>query len=191
MERSTKFLSLSGWAGIMAGVYATLGVIHVHLILGFSLNADESITSAELLNDPVLRDTTITALLVLVLALFTAVFLSWKQSIKTGNAIWNTSAKRLVYSMTVPLLTGGIFILALLSNGMIAWIPVTMLLFYGLALYNASVYTIDEVKYLGFYQIILGLWCAFNTSLGLWFWLAGFGFGHIVYGTYMYIRYER
>jgi hypothetical protein len=191
MERSTKFLSLSGWAGIMAGVYAILGVIHVHVNVGFRLNPDETVTGAELLNDPIMRDTTITALLVLFLALFTAIFLSWKQALKKGEVIWNNSTKRLVYSMAVPLLTGGLFILALLSDGMITWIPVVMLIFYGLALFNASVYTIEELKYFGFYQIFVGLLCAFNPSFGIWFWSAGFGLGHIVYGTYMHIRYER
>jgi hypothetical protein len=191
MERSTKFLSLSGWAGIMAGVYAILGVIHVHVNVGFRLNPDETVTGAELLNDPIMRDTTITALLVLFLALFTAIFLSWKQAIKRGEVIWNSAAQRLVFSMAIPLLVGGVFILALLDQNLIVWVPPAMLIFYGLALYNASMYTVEELKYFGYYQLMLGLLCAFAIEHGIWFWLAGFGIGHIVYGIYMYIRYER
>ena len=175
----------------MAGVYAILGVIHVHVNVGFRLNPDETVTGAELLNDPIMRDTTITALLVLFLALFTAIFLSWKQAIKRGEVIWNSAAQRLVFSMAIPLLVGGVFILALLDQNLIVWVPPAILIFYGLALYNASMYTVEELKYFGYYQLMLGLLCAFAIEHGIWFWLAGFGIGHIVYGIYMYIRYER
>jgi len=175
----------------MAGLYATAGVAHAHFILGFRMEQIRSENVLDLLREPVIRDTAITAIMVLVLALFTAIFLSWKQAIKKGESVWNPSAKRLITSIFLPLMVGGIFILALISNGMILWIPPVMLLFYGLSLFHASVYTIEELKYLGFYQIILGLLCAFSTSYGVWFWLAGFGLGHIVYGTYMHYRYER
>ncbi|HLU89350.1 MAG TPA: hypothetical protein VKZ51_05910, partial [Cyclobacteriaceae bacterium] len=40
MERSSKFLSLSGGAGIMAGIYALLGVYIAYEVLGF--NPDEA-----------------------------------------------------------------------------------------------------------------------------------------------------
>jgi len=191
MERSTKFLSLSGWAGIMAGLYALIGVLHVHFVLGFRLEDNFTSLGVDTFRDQILRDTVITALIVLVCALFTAIFLSWKQAIKRGEAIWNVAAKRLVFSMAIPLLVGGVFILALLDQGLIGWVPPAMLVFYGLALYNASIYTVEELKYFGYYQLLLGLWCAYATEHGIWFWLAGFGIGHIVYGTYMYIRYER
>lgn len=175
----------------MAGLYASAGVMHAHFVLGFSLESNVVGLGVELTRNDVLRDTAITAIMVLVLALFTAIFLSWKQALKKGESIWNASAKKLLISMAIPLLVGGIFILALLSEGLIGLVPPVMLLFYGLALYQASVYTIEELKYFGIYQIMLGLLCAFNTVFGVWFWLAGFGLGHIVYGTYMYIRYER
>ena len=66
-----------------------------------------------------------------------------------------------------------------------------MLLFYGLALVNASKHTLGYVKYLGYTEIILGLLCAVYPGFGFWFWVIGFGVMHIVYGILMYFKYER
>ena len=66
-----------------------------------------------------------------------------------------------------------------------------MLLFFGLALLNASKYTFGEIKILGISEIILGLVSMYWTSLGLLFWAIGFGLFNIIYGVYMYVKYER
>jgi len=42
--------------------------------------------------------------------------------------------------------------------------PATTLVFYGLALVNGSKYTLHEVQYLGFSEIILGLGATFITN---------------------------
>jgi hypothetical protein len=65
------------------------------------------------------------------------------------------------------------------------------LIFYGLALYNASNFTIDEVKFLGFVQIGLGLLGSYFIEYSLFIWAMGFGVVHIIYGIYMHFRYER
>jgi len=57
-----------------------------------------------------------------------------------------------------------------------------------LALVNASKYTIGNVKYLGYAQIIIGLICAALPGYGLWFWLLGFGVFHLIYGSIMYLK---
>jgi hypothetical protein len=93
--------------------------------------------------------------------------------------------------MLVPLVSGGILILVLIVKDLIGLIAPLMLLFYGLALYNASKFTIDEVKFLGMTQIGLGLIASYFTEYGLLFWSIGFGVVHIIYGIYMYFRYER
>ena len=67
----------------------------------------------------------------------------------------------------------------------------TTLLFYGLALYNAGKYTLDEIRYLGVSEIILGLLGCIFIGYGLMFWALGFGVLHIVYGFMMWWKYER
>ncbi|MBA3986010.1 MAG: hypothetical protein H0X63_05435, partial [Flavobacteriales bacterium] len=63
-----------------------------------------------------------------------------------------------------------------------------MLIFYGLALINASKYTLGNIKYLGYAQITIGLICAAFPGYGFWFWVLGFGLFHIIYGALMYVQ---
>jgi len=65
-----------------------------------------------------------------------------------------------------------------------------LLIFYGLALVDAGKFTYGEVFYLGILEIITGLVSAFFPSLGLFFWIFGFGVLHVIYGLVMYRKYE-
>ncbi len=186
MERSSKFLSLSGLAGIMAGIYALAGAYIAYSY--FHFNPDEityQITKSSLPNIFFL------AIIILIFALATAIFLSYKKAGNKGEKIWNPTSRRLLASMAVPLLSGGILILVLISKGLVGLIAPLTLLFYGLALYNASKFTIDELKILGLLEIGLGLISTFFIEYTLIFWAFGFGAAHIIYGIYMYFRYER
>jgi hypothetical protein len=63
--------------------------------------------------------------------------------------------------------------------------------FYGLALVNASKYTLTDIRYLGITEIILGILNIFFLRRGLYFWALGFGVLHIIYGLVMWWKYER
>ena len=65
------------------------------------------------------------------------------------------------------------------------------LIFYGLALVNASKFTFEEIRSLGIVQIILGLLASYFIEYGLLFWALGFGIMHIVYGIVMHLKYEK
>lgn len=186
MERSSKFVSLSGWAGIMAGIYAIAGAYIVSKVFNFNPDAIiESDASANISNVLLL------AAVVLVLALGTAIYFSRQRAGKRGEKIWNATAKQLLISMAVPLLTGSILMMVLISNNMIGLLAPFSLLFYGLALFNASKFTYNAVKVLGLAEITLGLLGSFFVGYGLLFWALGFGLAHIIYGIYVYYRYER
>lgn len=191
MERSSKFLSLSGLAGVMAGIYALAGAWIAYRFFGF--NPEEivysAINSGSLFSS--LQNVIFLAILVLVLAIGTAIFLSYKKAKKRGEKAWNVTSRRMIANMAVPLLAGGILILVLLSKGFVGLIAPLSLLFYGLALYNASKFTFDDLKFLGLIQIGLGLISSWFIEYGLLFWTIGFGLVHIVYGIYMHFRYER
>lgn len=189
MERSSKFLSLSGWAGIMAGIYALVGVYIAHVFLRFKPTAitysDAGISSAELLNVCLLAGA------VLLLSIGTAIFLSYKRAAKRGELLWNATSRRLLVNMALPLVTGGLLILVLLSKGLAGLLAPLTLVFYGLALYSAGNFTYREVRIFGIIQIGLGLISAIIIGYGLLFWAAGFGLMHIAYGLYIYLKYER
>lgn len=191
MERSTKFLSLSGWSGILAGIYALVGAWIAYDI--FSFNPAEIVYRAENLKSlqATLPEVILLALLILTLAVGTAIFLSYRKADRRGEKAWNATSRQLLVHMAVPLLAGGILILILLSKGFVGLMAPLTLLFYGLALYNASKFTFDDLKFLGLIQIGLGLLSLGFIEYSLLFWAIGFGAVHIIYGIYMHLRYER
>ena len=191
MERSTKFLSLSGWSGILAGIYALTGAAVAYYVFNFNPNelfyADYTSGGVP---DKLLK-VILLALVILVLAVGTAVYYSYKKSGKKGEKIWNASSRRVLVNMSVPLVTGGLLILILFTNDLIGLIAPFMLIFYGLALFNVSNFTFGEVRYLGIIQIILGLLNVLFIEYGLLFWTIGFGVLHIIYGIYLHYKYEQ
>ncbi|SEL92753.1 hypothetical protein [Parapedobacter koreensis] len=191
MERTSKFLSLSGWAGIMAGCYALIGAYIAHQFHDFNpgqLDYDATVSGKGYAS---ISGVLVLAVSILILAIGTAIFLSYKKANKRGEKAWNATSKRLLASMSVPLVSGGVLILVLIANGLIGLIAPLTLLFYGLALYNASRFTYAEVRTLGLIEIGLGLISAYFIGYGLLFWALGFGLLHIIYGIYLHYKYER
>jgi uncharacterized membrane protein YidH (DUF202 family) len=190
MERSSKFLSLSGWAGIMAGIYALTGAYIAYDAFHFR-PVDITGNNQHISSSSDVLQASLLAIAILVLAIGTAIYLSVKKAHRKGEKAWNATSRRLLIHMAVPLIAGGILILILLSKGLIGFIPSLTLIFYGLALFNASKFTYDVVKFLGIIQVGLGLLSAYAIEYSLLFWAVGFGLVHIVYGIYIHFRYER
>ena len=182
MERSSRFISLSGLSGVMAGIYALLGAYVAHLILQDYRSQPHSHVVTYLLVD---------AAVVLVLAVGTGIFLTTRRARTQGATLWDASARRLMINLLIPLVVGGLFSLILIFRGMIGMIAPSMLIFYGLALVNASKYTLSDIRYVGFAEIMLGLLAAAVSGYSLLFWAIGFGALHIIYGTLMYYTHER
>jgi len=191
MERSSKFLSLSGWAGIMAGIYALSGAFIAWKFLGFNPGEIVYSTAASGSLSFSMLNVVLLAIAVLFLATGTAVFLSYKRAGKKGEKLWSPTSKRLLINMSVPLIAGGLLILILISNGLIGLVAPFTLLFYGLALYNAGKFTYEVVKILGLTEMALGLMGSYFVGYGLLFWALGFGVVHIIYGIYIHYRYEK
>ncbi|HKL04167.1 MAG TPA: hypothetical protein VJ911_10845 [Cryomorphaceae bacterium] len=190
MERSSKFLSLSGWAGIMAGIYSLAGAYVAYRIMGAD-PGDVSTTYANVNISSKIPQLIALAAIVLILAVGTAVYFSGKRAGKRSEKLWNPTSKRLLTAMAVPLVAGGILILILLANGIVGLAAPLTLIFYGLALYGAGKFTYPEIKSLGIIEICLGLIGAYFIGYGLIIWALGFGVFHIAYGIYMHFKYER
>jgi predicted lysophospholipase L1 biosynthesis ABC-type transport system permease subunit len=195
MERSSRFISLSGLSGVFAGVFALIGAVAAYFYLGNQINMtsyfDYPVNSSVAPNKEVLSFFVIDALLVLGASLTSGLLLTWRSAKKKGQTIWDATAKRLLINLMIPLAAGGLFCLILLMHSLIGLVAPCTLIFYGLALINGSKYTLDDIRYLGICEIILGLLAAFFIGYGLLFWAIGFGVLHIVYGLLMYNKYER
>lgn len=190
MERSSRFLSLSGLSGVLAGIYASIGAFIAYKLV-FEKHNSLTISDSYIENPSIYHVLYLIATVVLVLSILTGILLSIREAKKKKEQYWNPVSKRLIANMAIPLVTGGIFILILISKAEYQFIAASCLLFYGLALIAASQYTFSDVKYLGFCQIILGLLAALTPESGLLFWIAGFGVLHIIYGTIMHFKYKQ
>jgi hypothetical protein len=202
MDRSTRFLSLSGLSGIWAGVVALAGAVAAnrdHQALLFDGHVREYASAVNEVS-PLWLDRVwkqhidfllLDAIIVLVVALIGAWWFTWRRSRATGQGLFDPSARRLMMNLLLPLGAGGIFSLALLFHGEALMVAPATLVFYGLALLNASKYTLEEVRWLGISEVALGLIAAFWLGAGLMFWALGFGVLHIIYGSLMWMRHER
>jgi uncharacterized membrane protein YgdD (TMEM256/DUF423 family) len=197
MERSSRFISLSGLSGVFAGVFAIAGVAAVYFQLHLedydhyyeaAYNTDTSDTTY---NNKFLWFCIIDAAIVLIASLSCGIFFTTRKAKQQGLKIWDKSAQQLLINLSIPLFAGGILCLILFNHQLIGLIAPVTLIFYGLALLNGGKYTVNEIRYLGILEIILGLVSAYFIGYGLLLWTIGFGLLHIIYGGIMYFKYER
>ncbi len=193
MERSSRFISLSGLSGISTGIIALAGAAmawwHLHYKLEPQVNY--SAANPQLIQFKLLLFLILDAIFVLVFATAAAVFFAVRKSHRQHLPVWNKAAELTFVSLLIPLLTGGIFCIILMAHHYYLLIAPITLVFYGLALLNASKYTFKEIQYLGILEIVLGLVSSMVLNYSLIFWAVGFGALHIIYGTIMYYRYEK
>jgi hypothetical protein len=190
MNKSSRFISLSGLSGILAGIYALTGAFFVNMIISNISEAPNAFKRFVITYNSVLTLTLI-AFGVLFLSIITAIYLSWRKAKKHNESLWDAASKRLLINFMIPLTTGGFFIVFLVEKEMLTLIAPLTLAFYGLALVNASKYTLGYIRYLGLTIIALGIISLWFLGYGLLFWTLGFGVCHIVYGTIMYNKYDR
>ena len=190
MTQSSRFISLSGLSGILAGTYSLIGAWFAYRTIYFDNSIMGSYRNLVISYDAVVRLFIIAATVIL-LSVITGIVLSFRKAKKANESLWNPTSKRLLINFLIPLLTGGFFILFLIEKEILSLIAPLMLIFYGMACLNASKYTIGDVRYLGITLIILGLLSTWFLGYGLLFWALGFGVCHIVYGALMYFKYDR
>lgn len=190
MDRSSRFISLSGLSGVAAGISALIGagVVKWYLVT-HGINYRQNL-GLHLTNDAILFMLSVAAL-VFILALSSATYFTARNARKSNQRVWDSKTERMLVNLFIPLAVGGIFCAILIYHNLLYLVAPVMLIFYGCALLNASKYTLSDIRYLGFFEIILGLLASFFVGYGLLAWALGFGVLHIVYGTLVYVKYER
>lgn len=189
MERSSRFISLSGLSGVVAGLAAIIGAVYVYFVFQREgINYFDG--NRNIFGPALVKELVVIAVIILVVAILSGYIFTANKSKKKGLKIWDATTKRLLITFSVPLVVGGVFCLALLYHHLFVFIAPATLIFYGLALVSAERYTLTDVKYLGYFEIALGLISLFFLGWGLVFWAIGFGVLHIVYGLIMHKKYK-
>ena len=183
MERSARFISLSGWSGIWAGATALAGSYIAHTWL--------EATPGYVAYETAVPRFIMLAFAVLIIAFIGAWYFTWRKTSRQGGTVWNSASKRMLAQITLPMLAGAIFAFKFLFDEQVSYVAPTCLAFYGLALINGSKYTLSDIKYLGLLEVALGCNCLFIPGYGLLFWAIGFGALHVLYGIIMWNKYDK
>jgi hypothetical protein len=191
MDRSSRFISLSGLSGVFAGIYAIIGAAVVYYDVTDSYTRIVKFTSDSYNQDGKLIFLVSVAMIVLVASLVTGYLFTSRKAKKEGLKVWDKSSKQMLFSLMYPLVTGGILCVIMLKHGLFGFVAPMTLIFYGMGLLSASKHSFVELKYLGITEIVLGLLGVWFYGYGLLFWTIGFGVMHIFYGGLMYYKYER
>ncbi len=188
MERSSRFISLSGLSGLGAGITGlAAGLTAMYLING-AFNGSE--TGMDGLHKGLIGELVILGILALLIAVFFGCFFTIRKSRRLGLQVWTSSTRRILVHLAIPLTVGGVFVLALIYHGLYGFVAGTTLVFYGLSLINAGKYTYSDIRYLGALELLLGCISLFWLGKGLLLWTIGFGLLHIVYGIILYKKYR-
>lgn len=191
MERSSRFISLSGLSGVSAGIFALVGAWFAYdWIYEYYVRYE---TRGYYTSDfrQLKWSLVVLALAVMGCALLSAFYFTWRKARRNKLPVWDHTSRKLLINLAIPIITGGVFVFGLLQYNDWRFVAPACLIFYGLALVNASKYTLSEIRYVGILEIILGLINMWWIGYGLHFWALGFGVLHIVYGIVMWWKYER
>lgn len=186
MERSSRFISLSGWSGISAGTCALIGAFFAYRVINNDMPLDGDIR----FNSKIIS-LLIIAALTFIAALISAMFFTYRKSRQNNMPVWSVTSRRLMWSVAVPMVAGGIYLCKIIYLNIPGLVSPGCLIFYGIALFSGSKLTLNEIRYLSYAEIALGIICLFLPGYGLYFWAMGFGVFHIIYGIYMWWKYEK
>jgi hypothetical protein len=191
MEHSSKFISLSGLSGILAGVYALAGLYlvkdYIHGFQEYSHYRSGDLWYVVQTHSYLF----LVAFAVVALSVVTGIFLTMKKAKQKGQKILDKIAVKMVVNLSIPVIAGGAFMLLLIDRGYYDILVSAMLIFYGLGLINGSKYTLNTIRNLGLAQIALGILAGLIPEFDYIIWALGFGVLHIVYGAFMWYKYER
>ena len=194
MDRSARFVSLSGMSGIWAGCVALVGAVIAYSWLNNPHNLyieGKYFEENESFFDPFTLKLVVLGIAVFIVALAGAFYFTWNKAKKHSHSLWNSASRQLLVQGFFPLFAGGVFCVDFIYYGSTQFVSPACLVFYGLALISGSRHTLSDIRYLGMLEVALGCASLFFPGLGLYFWATGFGFLHIIYGAMMWSKYDK
>ena len=193
LNRSSRFISLSGFSGIWAGGTALVGAWYARGLMrdpaSMYTAVNNEATAAYF--DPQTNRLIVLAFIVFIVAFAGAFYFTYKKARYHGHVLWNHASQQLLLHLLFPILAGGVFCISAIYNGVPQLTVPLALAFYGMALISASRHTLSEIRYLGMFEVALGCATLFFPEFGLYTWALGFGVLHVVYGIVMRNKYDK
>jgi hypothetical protein len=195
MEKSSRFISLSGWSGVAAGTSALIGAIIAYPYV----NMGRQETLGEVYPNPgydsvagyLFHPLSYIAITTFLAAMISAFIFTYLKSQKQKINIWGSMSRKVAFHFLVPFGAGTLFITYLITRSDFIYIAPLSLIIYGISLFSVYKFTIKETLYLALAIILLGLGNLVLPGYSFIFWILGFGVSHIIYGIYMWNKYDR
>ena len=171
MELATAFTGISGWGEIAIGVTALIASVIAAQQLTF--NAWLAVWIAE--------------------GLISLLIAGWSMDRKTraiDMPLGSGPGRKAVFSLTPPLIAGGLLTIMLVQAGLTNAIPGVWLLLYGTGVITGGMYSVKVVPIMGICFMALGAIALFSSpAFANWFMAAGFGGLHLVFGAIIVRKY--
>ncbi len=171
MELATAFTGISGWGEIAIGITALIATAIAALQSTF--NAWLAVWIAE--------------------GLISLLIAGWSMDRKAraiDMPLGSGPGRKAVFSLTPPLLAGGLLTIVLVQAGLTNAIPGVWLLLYGTGVITGGMYSVKVVPIMGICLMVLGALALFSPpAFANWFMAAGFGGLHIVFGAIIVRKY--
>src|SRR5687767_6427650 len=115
MERSSRFISLSGLSGVSAGVFALIGAGFAYYRIQEYYIRYENRQGFDFKDFELLKwDLFAYAMAVLVASLVSALFFTWRKARRNKVPIWDHTSRKLLINLCIPIIVGGFFVIGLL-----------------------------------------------------------------------------
>jgi hypothetical protein len=171
MELATAFTGISGWGEIAIGITAL--VASVIAAQQATFNAWLAVWIAE--------------------GLISLLIAGWSMDRKTRAIkmpLGSGPGRKAVFSLTPPMIAGGLLTIVLVQAGLTNAIPGVWLLLYGTGVITGGMYSVKVVPIMGICLMVLGALALFSPpAFANWFMAAGFGGLHVVFGAIIVRKY--
>ena len=170
MELATAFTGISGWGEIAIGVTALIASAIAAQQATF--NAWLAVWIAE--------------------GLISLLIAGWSMDRKTRAIkmpLGSGPGRKAVFSLTPPMLAGGLLTIVLVQAGLTNAIPGVWLLLYGTGVITGGMYSVKVVPIMGICLMALGAVALFLPEFRNWFMAAGFGGLHLIFGAIIVRKY--
>jgi len=171
MERASAFTAVPGWGQVAIGVSAIAAAyVAAHQA---TPRAWLGVWLAEA-----------------IISLLIAGWLMDRKARKLGVPLFSGPGRKVVFSLSPPMVVGALLTVVLFRAGMINAIPGMWLLLYGTGVITGGMFSVSVVPVMGICFMVIGAAGLFMPMLsGDWLMAAGFGGLHVVFGTIIARKY--